>query len=219
MARKPARKAASRPKRRYTDRKGAIRRALFAKLLFKALLEAKGDVEKVKLGEIAIACGLSENGAKQAGSRMLSHVDVQDRLKRFVEPVMGKREILERLTEMGRADMADFVNSDGEPDFTHALATGKGRLIRSIEWTDEGEKTPKKVRLELHDAKDAQKFMAKLHGMVKENPAPPEPSWLPIAAFLAMLPLEQKRLVVKVLQEWQAKQPARAIDVQAMEVG
>jgi phage terminase small subunit len=70
--------------------------------------EANGNATKA-----AIIAGYSERTAKQAGSRLLTHVDVQRALERRLHKAqMTADEALERVALIARADVTDISASD-----------------------------------------------------------------------------------------------------------
>lgn len=169
------------------------------------------------LEQAYIAVGGSPNGARQCGSRLLSRADVQQELERRMDKAMGGDEIIERLTAMARIDLFDFVTTDGEFKLQEARDRGLGPLAHTFEINEsyfKGELSNVNRRLKLHNSMDALKELARIRGLVKSNPAPPAPAFLQVTAVLALLPLEIKRAVVKVLQE----RRQQAIDVHATEV-
>lgn len=169
------------------------------------------------LAEAYVEAGGSPNGARQSGSRLLSDADVQAEIERRLnERIMSADEIMVRQTEIGRADIADFINDDGSANLGGALRSGKGRLLKAVEFTEATAKVGQKVRIELHSAPEAQRFIARLRGMVKTNPAPPPPPFLPFMQLMQFLPLDVKRSFVKALEE--AKAQGIVIDVQPTEV-
>jgi hypothetical protein len=65
---------------------------------------------------------------------------------------MEADEVISRLADMAKADIANFVNTDvpgGIPDLKTAKERGLTRLIKSISWTKQG------VKIELYDAQAA----------------------------------------------------------------
>lgn len=70
--------------------------------------EAKGNATQA-----AILAGYSEHTAKQAGSRLLTHVDVQRALERRLHKAqMTADEALERVALIARADIAEVSAGD-----------------------------------------------------------------------------------------------------------
>jgi len=81
--------------------------------------------------------------------------------KRLQERVMSANEVLSRLSEMARVDMADFLGEDGAIDWAKVKA--KGYLVKKVMHTSKG------PVIELHDAKDALKWVGKHHQLFIEK--------------------------------------------------
>lgn len=124
-----------------------------------------------KGAESARRAGYSVNSAHVAASRLLSNdkvlAEIEERTK---ANGMGLDEALSRLADMGRADMGEWMSDDGEIDIAEMKRVGATRMIRKVKRTHrsgvgatgaEWEETA--VEVELHDAKDANKFIAQLH--------------------------------------------------------
>lgn len=85
------------------------------------VLEYLKDLNATKA---AIRAGFSENGAKQAGSRLLTKVDVQtavaEAMEKRAKAVQTDAEwLLKRLREEADADVGECFNADGSPKSIH----------------------------------------------------------------------------------------------------
>lgn len=124
-----------------------------------------------KGAEAARRAGYSDKSARVQASRLLTKAnilkEIEDRTK---ANAMGLDEALSLLTDIGRADLGDWLDDYGQIDIAAMKRDGATRMIRKVkrtrrtgvsatgaEWEEEA------VELELHDAKDAQKFIADLH--------------------------------------------------------
>jgi hypothetical protein len=103
--------------------------------------------------------------AKQAGSRLLSNVDVRAKLdQRLASAAMPANEVLARLTEIASGDLGEYIKVDGR-DFHVDVRKVKrsGRVVRKIKATKYG------TELELHSPADALKTLARCHGLYKAD--------------------------------------------------
>ena len=104
---------------------------------------------------------------RRQGHRLLTNVDIQARVKeRIQEKAMSADEVLLRLAEQAKGDMADFVNIEvrgGILDFQKAKNLGLTHLIKSVSWSKSG------VRIELYDAQSALSLLGKHHGLFKDR--------------------------------------------------
>jgi phage terminase small subunit len=71
--------------------------------------------------EAAIKAGYSRNGAKVTASRLLTKPNVQAELQRLMAPIdeayiMSGQQVLEELSKLGRANMADYTKVDAKGD-------------------------------------------------------------------------------------------------------
>ena len=97
---------------------------------------------------------------RQAGSRMLSNVDIQAAIQaRLDELKMSADEVLLRLADQARSSLADFVHlaEDGQIKISLAKAD-KLHLIRKISLTAEGG-----LQIELYDSQSALKLIGQHH--------------------------------------------------------
>lgn len=124
-----------------------------------------------KGAEAARRAGYSDKSARVQASRLLTNANILKEIEeRTKANAMGLDEALSLLTDIGRADLGDWLDDYGQIDIAAMKRDGATRMIRKVkrtrrtgvsatgaEWEEEA------VELELHDAKDAQKFIADLH--------------------------------------------------------
>lgn len=115
--------------------------------------------------EAARRAGYSVKTARSIGAENLTKPDILAAIaERTKEKAMELDEALGRLGDIGRGTMEDFVSFTHEPYPAFVLDLGKARergvlhLIKKLEYDKDG--NPK---IELYDAKDANKFIAELH--------------------------------------------------------
>jgi hypothetical protein len=110
----------------------------------------------------AIAAGYSAKSARSKASALLKTPEVQDAIRlRLDELKMGADEVLARLTEQGRANLGDFFDASGQPDWPYIKS--HGHLLKSLSETRQG------YRLELYDAQNALVQMGKASGLFAEK--------------------------------------------------
>ena len=78
---------------------------------------------------------------------------------------MSVPEALRRLTDWGRGSIEHFMRPDGSIDLNSEEARAHFHLIKKVEMLGVDENGFPRVKLELHDAKDAVVHIAKIHGM------------------------------------------------------
>lgn len=124
-----------------------------------------------KGAEAARRAGYAVDSARVTASKLLSNANI---LKEIEERTkgngMGLDEALARLADFARADLGEWISDDGEIDIATMKREGATHMIRKVKRTHrsgvgatgaEWEETA--VEVELHDAKDANKFIAQLH--------------------------------------------------------
>jgi hypothetical protein len=96
--------------------------------------------------------------------------------KYFKQFAMGPDEVIARMTSIARSDMADVLNPDGSFDIKSARRRGKSHLIKEqvivekiIPREDDVDITIRTTKLKLHDAHDALKTIAKMHGILSDR--------------------------------------------------
>lgn len=116
----------------------------------------------------AIRAGYSERTAYAIGHENLKKPEISDEIQRRVdEKAMSADEVLIRLAEQARADIADFVDVwDGgfKINIEKALAAGKGHLIRKIGFNQYG-----KPEIELHNQQSALQLLGKVHSLFTDK--------------------------------------------------
>jgi phage terminase small subunit len=105
------------------------------------------------------------------GPRLLVNVGILKEIEeRTKANAMGIDEALSRLADVGRADLGEWMSDDGEINIPAMKRDGATHLIRKVKRTKKSGVTATgsewqevTIELELHDAKDANKFIADLH--------------------------------------------------------
>jgi phage terminase small subunit len=128
------------------------------------------------------ACGMNASAAARkagyrnrpntAASQLMSNNVVAAEIDRIYRDIaMPAGEVLARLSEQGRADIADVTNVDGTVNLKKARARGKTGLIKSITHTVtsfKGVETTT-VKVELHDSQKALQLLGKYHKLFVER--------------------------------------------------
>src|SRR5512139_3147802 len=97
-----------------------------------------------------------------AASRLLRNVNVAREIgRRWATHGMTSEEVVARLVEQGRANIADFLDDLGRLDLDKVRE--HGYLVKSLRWTMHG------PVLELHDAQRALELMGKHFGLFVEQ--------------------------------------------------
>lgn len=119
--------------------------------------------------EAARRAGYSEKTAGSQGHDLLKNPEIQAAIEaRLAELRMGADEVLVRLAEQARSDMADFISiRAGLPfvDLEKAERAGKLRLLKKFRITGKG------VEIELYDAQTALVQLGKATGALKDDSA------------------------------------------------
>lgn len=144
-----------------------------------------------KGAEAARRAGYSPNTARQMAYENLTKPDILKEIEeRTKANGMDLDEALSRLADIGRADLGQWISDDGEIDIATMKRDGATHMIRKVKRTRKSGVTATgaeweeiTAEVELHDAKDANKFIAQLH---KGGPSGKEDD-----------PLHVKHLVVK----------------------
>lgn len=119
--------------------------------------------------EAARRAGYSQRVAGAIGGENLEKPEIAAELeRRIAERAIKPPEVLDRLTEQARANMADFVSVDpctGEAriDLAKAEKAGKLHLIKKISNGRNG------LQIELYDAQNALEKLGKALGVLREN--------------------------------------------------
>lgn len=111
----------------------------------------------------AIRAGYSK---RQSGAENMSNPVIRAEIDRiYRENTMPATEVLARLSEQGRADIADITNKDGLLNMRKARALGKTGIIKRIKQTtittDDSETHI--IEVELHDPQKAMQLLGKYH--------------------------------------------------------
>lgn len=97
------------------------------------------------------------------GPRLLLDVGIQAEIQqRLDELKMSADEVLIRLSEMGRADISEFINNYGGIDW--GKVRDKGYLVKKVRHNK-----GKNSEIELHDAQSALALIGKHHGLFVER--------------------------------------------------
>ena len=116
----------------------------------------------------AVNAGYSEKTAKVIGFENLTKPYIASEIeKRLKQRAMDKDEVLDRIADIARADMHEFLNLDvrGYPifDFDKAERLGKLHLIKKFKVTKQG------VEVQFYDKLHALELMAKHHALLTER--------------------------------------------------
>lgn len=114
--------------------------------------------------------GYAELSARVTASRLLTNANILEEIQeRTKANAMGLDEALSRLAAMGRADLGDWLSDDGAIDLAAMKRDGATYMIRKVKRTQKSgvsatgaEWNEVTAEVELHDAKDANKFIAQL---------------------------------------------------------
>lgn len=117
----------------------------------------------------AIAAGYSEATARQQGSRLLTYADIKDEIsRRMADYAMSPNEVITRLADQARADIADFIGLDSAKLKEHP----QSKLIKKFKSTTtklDDKVLSERVEIELHNPHDALTTLAKHHGLLKDG--------------------------------------------------
>lgn len=126
--------------------------------------------------EAAKRAGYSAKTANEQGSRLLANVSIRAEIDKILdERMMGAKEVLDRMSDIGRADIAQLmkVSEDGfSLDMVTAKELGLTKLIKRIKQKttvyhekggDDREETT--LEVELYDAQAALVTMGKQHNL------------------------------------------------------
>lgn len=136
--------------------------------------------------QAAIRSGYSEKTARQMGSENLSKPDIQEAIRarkaeqdaEYEHRIMGKYEVLARLTEIARGDIGDLLSkdADGKPtddlenisikrakELKKSHLVKKAKVFTSVVNHDGVEVQNTSVELELYSAHEALRDLGKHH--------------------------------------------------------
>lgn len=152
----------------------------------------------------ARAAGYSERTARKIGSENLTKPDIKAEIDRLIaERTMGKEEILLRLTDISRGDMADLMDITPtghtvelmkRDEQGNLVVKPETKLIRKIKTkvttiiskrADADDKEIVETELELYSALDGLQTLAKINGLVidKAEISGPEGGAIPLEMF------------------------------------
>lgn len=102
---------------------------------------------------------------RQAGSRLLSNVDIKDLIeKRIKQAAMSADEVLHRLAEQARADYSEYITDAGDIDIEALLADGKGHLIKKTHYDKDGN-----LVVDFYDAQRALVHLGRHHQLFTDK--------------------------------------------------
>lgn len=104
----------------------------------------------------------NDDTLKVQASRMLTSANVQKAIARLFDPIADTEEILGRLTRYSRSDITDVLTDSGSFDIKTAKENGTSDLIKSVKFDKE---TGNVTSLEIHDAHEATKDLARIQGL------------------------------------------------------
>lgn len=109
---------------------------------------------------------------RQSAAENMSNPVIREEVDRiFRENTLSPEEVLARLSEQGRADMADVTDEQGMLDFRKAAANGKTALIKSIKQTTittEDSETHI-IEVKMYDAQRALELLGKYHTLFTDK--------------------------------------------------
>lgn len=124
----------------------------------------------MSMHDAAIEAGYSPKYIDQAASRLYRYVKIQERILELFkmaasDAVMTVREIEERLTEIGRARLVDFVDEDGKI----TLKAGNNGALQEFVVTDwkggkEERAASRTTKVKLHNPMTAMDMLNKMRG-------------------------------------------------------
>lgn len=119
--------------------------------------------------QAALRAGYSEKTAYSIGSENLKKPEIIFEVEKHLrQRVMSAEEALARLSDIARADIADFLHVDGNyvaVDVEKAKEAGKTHLIKKYK----GRSRNSGEEIELHDSKDALKTLLQVYGRLRNN--------------------------------------------------
>lgn len=134
--------------------------------------------------QAALSAGYSEKTGYSQGARLLKNVEIAEAIaQRLSETAMTADEVLMRLGEQARGDMAHFATVQGADvviDLTSAMLNGQSRLIKKLTQKRTartiGEVLVEEVytTIELYDAQAALKLLGEHHGLFNGTPEAPQ---------------------------------------------
>lgn len=144
------------------------------KQLFADRYVVLNDGRKGAGAQAARDAGYSQKAAAQQASRLLKDADVIAYMESRVSPVMstapaivgGKMEadeVLTRLTDIARGDLGKFITRGGNIDI--AATNVPLHLLKRVK-TKHSEKLGDELEIEMYDALDALKVLAKHHRLI-----------------------------------------------------
>ena len=98
-------------------------------------------------------------------SRLLRNAKVRDAIeKRLESEAMGADEVLWRLGQQARGNLAEFIDTNVPGGLVDMVAVReKGYLLKKLSWTKAG------LQVELYDAQAALEKLGKAHGLFKDR--------------------------------------------------
>ena len=129
--------------------------------------------------QAAIRAGYSERTAYSIGWENLRKPEIQEAIDRLVsEQAMSAEEVRIRLGEMGRGNLARYINPYGDFNMDLLKEDGLGHLLKKhktrkqrIIRKDGSEIENEWHEHELYDAQSALNTLAKIHGLTDKSPA------------------------------------------------
>jgi len=100
---------------------------------------------------------------RQSAWENLSKPYIQEIIRnRLRGQAMSAEEVLNRLADIARGDLGEFVGKGGVLDLDGAKEQGLTHLLKSVSWTKAG------IRVELHSALSALELIGKAHGLFRD---------------------------------------------------
>lgn len=130
--------------------------------------------------QAAIRAGYAEKGSRVTGHRLLTDANISEEIKRRLdEKSMKADEVIQRLTDMARSDMGDFMTIEGvahyldlekakELGLTHLIKKVKDRVVMTSNKDGEDTETHN-IEVELYDAQAALALLGRYHKLFTDN--------------------------------------------------
>jgi len=119
--------------------------------------------------QTVLDCGFTDNpdSAKVIAARLLTYVYVDNEISKLqAKAKMDADEVVERLSDIARADIADVLEPDGSFDISSAKARNTSKLIKSLKFDKDSGKV---IGLETYSAHEAQRDVGKIHALFTDK--------------------------------------------------
>ena len=118
-------------------------------------------------------------------SRLLRNAKVRSVVEKHLEKSeMDASEVIERLSDIARADIADVLEPDGSFNIAEAQKRGKSKLIKSLKFDKD---TGKVIGLETYSAHEGQRDLGKIHKLFVDRVETEDKTKSPAQALVEMV--------------------------------